>query len=56
MPSFRCRGIGMKCDFEVSAKTKNELMMKIGAHAKAVHDMEQIPSDVTRKVKNAIKK
>ena len=32
MPSFKCRDIGMACDFEVTAKTQDELMKKVAEH------------------------
>mgnify|MGYP001072874179 CR=1 FL=1 len=56
MPSFRCRDIGMRCEFETTAKTEDELMKKIAEHARKAHNMETIPPDVMAKVKKAIKK
>lgn len=55
MPSFKCRDIGMDCDFEATAETVDELMKKIAEHAKSAHNMETIPSDLLEKVKSAIK-
>ena len=56
MPSFRCKDIGMVCDFEATAETEDELMKKIAEHAREAHNMETIPPDVMEKVKKAIKK
>jgi len=56
MPSFKCEDIGMKCDFESTAKTEDELMKKISEHARKVHNMTTIPPDVMEKVKKAVKK
>ena len=56
MPSFKCKDIGMTCGFEVSAKNEAELMTKIADHAAKVHNMKQIPADVSKKIKAAIKK
>ncbi len=56
MPSFKCRDIGMNCNFEVTAKTEDELMKKIAEHAGKAHNMKPIPPDVMAKVKKAIKK
>ncbi|HZW58333.1 MAG TPA: DUF1059 domain-containing protein [Nitrososphaerales archaeon] len=53
---FRCKDIGMKCDFEVKgASSKEEMMQIVSAHAKQAHHMDTIPSDVAAKVNSAIK-
>lgn len=54
--SFKCADIGMNCDFETKASTKEELMPLIVNHAKTAHNMNEIPPDVAKKVENAIKK
>jgi predicted small metal-binding protein len=54
MPSFKCKDIGMACDF--TAKTKAELMTKIADHASKAHDLKQTPPDLMTKIKKAIKK
>ena len=56
MPSFRCKDIGMRCEFEATAKNEDELVKKIAEHAREAHNMETIPPDVMAKVKKAIKK
>ncbi len=56
MPSFKCKDIGMTCNFETKANTEAELMPKIAAHASQAHGMKEIPPDVMEKVKKAIKK
>ncbi len=56
MPSFKCKDIGMSCNFEVTARTEDELMKKIAEHADKAHNMKTIPPDVMSKVKKAIKK
>jgi predicted small metal-binding protein len=53
---FRCKDIGMKCDFEVKgASSKDEMTQIVTAHAKQAHHMDTIPSDVAAKVSSAIK-
>ncbi|MCL5009721.1 MAG: DUF1059 domain-containing protein [Candidatus Parvarchaeota archaeon] len=52
---FECKDIGMSCGFKTSAKTKEELMPKIAAHAKAAHNLDPIPPDLMQKVETAIK-
>ena len=56
MPSFKCRDIGMACNFEASAKTEAELMTKITEHASKVHNLKQMSPEMMEKVKKAIKK
>ncbi len=55
MLSFKCRDIGMACDFEATAKTRDALMKKISEHASKAHDMKTIPPEMMEKVKKAIK-
>ncbi|EFD93205.1 MAG: Protein of unknown function DUF1059 [Candidatus Parvarchaeum acidophilus ARMAN-5] len=53
--TFACKDIGLDCGFKTDAKTKEELMPKIAAHAKEKHGMDTIPPDVMKKVQAAIK-
>ncbi|MCW4010111.1 MAG: DUF1059 domain-containing protein [Candidatus Bathyarchaeota archaeon] len=55
MPSFKCADIGMKCGFETSAATEEELMKKITAHAASVHNIQTVSPELAQKIKNAIK-
>ena len=56
MASFKCKDIGMNCNFEATAKSEAELMPKIQEHASKAHNMKTIPPDTMAKVKKAIKK
>jgi predicted small metal-binding protein len=54
--SFKCKDIGMQCDFEVKgASSKNEVLQIAAVHAKATHNMQTIPADIAAKVNAAIK-
>ena len=53
---FKCKDIGMDCDFTASAKTKEELMPKIAEHAKNAHRIETIDEALQAKVNGAIRK
>jgi predicted small metal-binding protein len=53
--TFACKDIGMDCGFKAEAKSKEELLPKIAAHAKEQHNMDPIPQDVMDKVNAAIK-
>jgi predicted small metal-binding protein len=55
MPSFACKDIGMECGFKTTAKTQDELMKNIAAHAAKAHNMKTIDQATLAKVKKAIK-
>jgi len=52
---FRCRDVGMDCDFEARAETEEEILKKAAEHAKTVHNMKEIPKEVLAKVRAAIR-
>ncbi|MDO8568763.1 MAG: DUF1059 domain-containing protein [Dehalococcoidales bacterium] len=56
MPSFKCKDIGMKCNFEVKDENQDELMSVIALHVEKTHNMKQASPDMTEKIKKAIKK
>jgi predicted small metal-binding protein len=56
MASFKCKDIGMKCNFEVKADTADELLPAIKAHAAQKHGINDIPADLKEKIDKAIKK
>jgi Predicted small metal-binding protein len=53
---FKCRNIGMDCDFESKAKTVDDLMPKIKEHAASAHKITEIDEELQKKVTSAIKK
>ncbi|MDH5437979.1 MAG: DUF1059 domain-containing protein [Candidatus Bathyarchaeota archaeon] len=55
MASFKCRDIGMACDFEATAETEDELVKKIAEHASKAHNMKTMSPEMMGKVKKAIK-
>ena len=53
---FKCKDVGMKCDFEVKgASSKDEVMQIAAVHAKVVHKMDTVSPDLAAKVSAAIK-
>ena len=56
MPSFKCKDVGMKCQFEVKDENQDELMQIISLHGEKSHNMKEISPDMMEKVKRAIKK
>lgn len=53
---FRCRDIGMDCDFRVSGKEAADLIPNIAEHARGSHQMDEISDDLKEKINDAIKK
>ncbi len=56
MPEFKCRDIGMKCNFEIKDENQDEMMSIISVHADKTHGIKQPPPDLVDKIKKAIKK
>jgi predicted small metal-binding protein len=56
MPSFKCKDVGMKRNFEVKTDNLDELMPIIAVHAEKSHNMKQVPPETIEKIKKAIKK
>ena len=57
MPSFKCKDMGMKCDFEVRDASEEELIHIVTHHFGKTHNMQvPLPPDQLDKVKRAIKK
>lgn len=55
MPSFACKDIGMQCGFKTTAKTTDELMKNIAAHAAEAHNMKTVDDATLASIKKAIK-
>ena len=53
---FKCKDIGMDCDFQASAKNAADLIPKIADHAKTAQGIEEINDELKQKVNGAIKK
>jgi Predicted small metal-binding protein len=53
---FKCRDIGMDCDFATSSKSNDDLFMKISDHAKAAHNIEEISPELKQKITGVIRK
>jgi len=55
MPSFKCKDVGMNCEFMVNDEKQDELLHIIGHHFEKTHDMKTIPPDTMEKIKKVIK-
>jgi predicted small metal-binding protein len=56
MASFKCKDVGMKCNFEVKDENPDELMQIIALHGEKSHDIKEISPEMMEKVKKAVKK
>ena len=52
---LRCRDVGMDCDFVTQANTEEEILQHAAAHARIVHNMQEIPAEVITAVRAAIR-
>jgi predicted small metal-binding protein len=53
---FKCRDMGMKCDFEVKAAgSRDELTEIAQVHARRVHNLTSMTPDMQNKLSAAIK-
>lgn len=52
---MKCRDVGVDCDFEARGATEEDILRQAAEHAKAAHNMEQIPPELLAKAKAAIK-
>lgn len=46
----QCRDLGFDCDGVVEGNTEEEVLMKVAAHAKEVHGMNEVSEEVRKKV------
>lgn len=53
---FRCKDIGLDCDFTVSGKEAADLIPQIAEHAKSSHEMNEIDDETKDRINNSIRK
>ena len=52
---LRCRDVGVDCDFVAQANTEEEILQYAAAHARTVHNMQEIPAEVMTAVRAAVR-
>lgn len=52
---MRCRDLGMNCDFEARGNTDEEVLQQAAGHARSAHQINEMPPELTAKVKAAIR-
>lgn len=53
---FKCREIGMDCDFQVTGKEAADLIPQIAEHARNTHQMEEISEELKDRINDSIKR
>jgi len=53
--TFRCKDLGLACEFEEKAENENELMKRVEGHVQTVHQMNPEQSEVQEKIRKAMK-
>ena len=57
MASFKCKDMGIHCEFEVKDTNQGELMEIITLHNEKTHNQKvPLPPEVMEKIRKAIKK
>jgi|MTBAKMStandDraft_1061839.scaffolds.fasta_scaffold07017_4 predicted small metal-binding protein len=55
MALFKCKDIGMDCNFETSASNEADLEKKIAECARSAHGIRTLDKDMWMKIKKVIK-
>ncbi|UCH59629.1 MAG: DUF1059 domain-containing protein [Anaerolineales bacterium] len=50
-----CRDVGFDCDGVVRAETEAEALQQVAAHAKEVHNLEEVSEEVVEKVRQVMR-
>jgi predicted small metal-binding protein len=53
--TYTCRDVGVDCDWRTTGATEEEVMRNVREHARATHNLQEIPQDLERQVRAAIK-
>ena len=52
--TFRCKDLGLACEFEEKAENENELMKRVEGHVQTVHQMNPEQPEVQEKLRKAM--
>ena len=52
--TFRCKDLGLACEFEEKAENENELMKRIEGHIQTAHQMNPEQPEVQEKLRKAM--
>lgn len=51
---IRCRDVGFGCEGVIKAKTEEEALNLAAEHAKSVHGVQEITSEIVEKIKSVM--
>lgn len=52
---IHCRDVGFDCEGVVRAETEEEALQQVAAHAKTVHQVDQINDELVEKVRQVMR-
>jgi predicted small metal-binding protein len=50
-----CRDVGFDCDGVVRAETEEEALKQVAAHAKTVHNLDEVTDEIVQKVRSVMR-
>jgi predicted small metal-binding protein len=53
--TMSCRDVGFDCGFVAKGETEEDILLQAAAHARSVHNINEITPEIAEKVKNTIK-
>ena len=53
--TFRCRDLGLACEFEERAENENDLIKRVEGHVQTAHQMNPEQPEVQEKIRKAMK-
>jgi predicted small metal-binding protein len=53
--TIRCKDVGFDCDQVVRAGSEEEVLQMAAAHARTIHGVSELTSEMVEKVKSAIR-
>ena len=53
--TLSCREVGMDCDFVAKGNSDEEILSQAAEHARADHNMNEIPAELLDRVKSLIR-
>ena len=53
--TFRCKDLGLACEFEEKAESENELIKRVEGHIQTAHQMNPEQPEVQEKIRKAVK-
>jgi predicted small metal-binding protein len=52
---IRCRDVGFDCEAVIRADTEEEALAQAAAHARAIHDLQEVTPEVVAAVRAAMR-